>query len=258
MSPRFLALLASAGHQVVRRMALRQVGLEQGVGLVAEAGALEQVGGGGDHRLALVAVGDLAVGARRLLAHVGEQSRRAAAAARPWPRSASPSASATSMRARSTRAISACMRSARDSVASASSRFSACVEGGDAAPCARACPSRSARARSRPRSWSPCRSARASARPSPSSARTAPRSPASTRRRLLLVGGDQRLQAQPHRRRRARSSGQASASAPAGRRQARPWRPPAARRCPTNRRRAGASRSRVSGAGRRGHRRAPP
>src|SRR5436190_1215585 len=52
-------------HQVVRRMALHEVGLQQRVGLVAEAGALEEVRGGGDYRLALVAVRDLAIGACR-------------------------------------------------------------------------------------------------------------------------------------------------------------------------------------------------
>ena len=57
-------------------MALGEIGRQQGVGLGVQAGALEQVGGGGDDGLALVAVGDLAIGARGLLAHVGEQGRR--------------------------------------------------------------------------------------------------------------------------------------------------------------------------------------
>src|SRR5215472_8376 len=68
-----LGVHGELGHQVVRRMALREVGLEQRVGLVAESGALEQVRIGGDHRLALVAVGDLAVVARDVFAHLGDE-----------------------------------------------------------------------------------------------------------------------------------------------------------------------------------------
>ena len=42
-------------------MALRQVGLEQGVTLGPQAGLAQEVSGGGDHRLAFIAIGDLAV-----------------------------------------------------------------------------------------------------------------------------------------------------------------------------------------------------
>jgi hypothetical protein len=52
---------------------LREVGLEQRVRLGPQARLLEQVRRRGDHRLALVAVRDLAVGLRRLVAHVCEQ-----------------------------------------------------------------------------------------------------------------------------------------------------------------------------------------
>ena len=141
-------------HQVVGRMAFREVGLQQGVGVGVEAGALEQIGGGSDDRLALVAIGDLAVGTRRLLAHVGDE-RGLSSAARIFP--AAPGF-ATGFR-QVNRCAQVDLRNhppACDRRATTSHRLraaSARRRTRRAAPCAQARPTRSRHERSRPRSW---------------------------------------------------------------------------------------------------------
>ena len=67
---------AELAHQVVRRMALGQVGLEQGITLGPQPGIGQQTGTGGDYRLALVAVADLAVVTRHMIAHPLHQRGR--------------------------------------------------------------------------------------------------------------------------------------------------------------------------------------
>ena len=180
-------------------MALGQIGLEQRVRLGAEAGVLEQVGGGGDHRLALVAVGDLAVGARRLLAHVGEQRgrqddrRRRLRARLAGVGLDDVDARQVDLRDQRLHAVGA--RKRRVGL----EPLQRGIEGGDERARARPSPSRSSRGRSRRRSWSPCRSARACAPASPSRARTAARVAASTFTGFFASAATSAFRRKPHR-----------------------------------------------------------
>ena len=71
-----LRVLGQGRHQVVGRVALRQIGLQQRVGLGGEARIGQCPGGGRDHGLAFMAVGDVGVEPRGFGAHFGHQRRR--------------------------------------------------------------------------------------------------------------------------------------------------------------------------------------
>ena len=207
-------------------------------------------------RLALVAVGDLAVGARRLLAHVGEQRGRQATGAAGF----APGLAASSRRrrcapGRPARSAPACGRRAtasrRPRAASARRRRRRA-----AAP-ARPSPSRSGRGRSRRRSWSSMSVCSRAARGSPSSASTAARVAASTGTGVLASAATSAFRRSRIARRRLRRRGRRRRARASVAGRPGPWRSPAAGRCPTNRRRAGASRWPSATAGRRARRRAP-
>ena len=76
----FLATLlagiaAQRAHQVIRAVALGQAGLEQRVAVAPQAGAPEQEGRRRDHRLTLIAVGDLLVDLGGMRLHLRQQRR---------------------------------------------------------------------------------------------------------------------------------------------------------------------------------------
>jgi hypothetical protein len=75
-APELARHAAQLAHQVVGRHAAVQVGLQQRFTVGPQAGAFQRVGSKRDHRLALVGVGDVAVGTGGMVTHLAQQGVR--------------------------------------------------------------------------------------------------------------------------------------------------------------------------------------